>query len=256
LSATAKSPLFEWIEHVQGARPWGAFLDAGTGVHSVRWVTQLQTERWTAVTGAIGDAERVREATKGQCRPQDKIIHGNWATPELLSGDVFDTVLADYLLGAIEGFSPYFQPYLFARLRPLTRQVLYVTGPEPYVPTDRPKSKAGQLIWEIGRFRDACLLLAGELPYREYPSAWVAHHLTRSGFRVGELKRFPIRHKMGFVNSQIDLCKPRIAGLTDRDLASALTRRGEALRERAQDLVSAEGALEHGSNFVISAVPD
>ena len=49
---------------------------------------------------------------------------GNWVDPNLLKGAQYDTVLADYLLGAIEGFAPYYQPYLFKRLRPLTRKML------------------------------------------------------------------------------------------------------------------------------------
>lgn len=256
LKPTALSPLFEYIEQFQGERPWGAFLDAGTGVHSINWVAQLPTERWTAVTGAPGDAALVRDATKSTRRPQDRIVQGNWASPDLLKDETYDTVLADYLLGAVEGFAPYFQPYLFARLRPLSRRMLYVTAPEPYVPTDPPSSEAGRLIWEIGRFRDACLLISGDMPYREYPSAWVAHHLQRSGFSVKAIERFQIRHKAGFVNSQIDLCAPRLQTLADRNLADALMQRGESLRVHALDVIAAQGALEHGSNYVIAAAAD
>ena len=173
MKTPVKSKFFAYIEQEQAERPWGTFLDAGSGVHSLSWVSQLQTERWTAVTGAPRDAERMRTATGGVRRPQDQIILGNWAKADLLKGEVYDTVLADYLLGAVEGFAPYFQPYLFARLRPLTGKVLYLTGAEPYVPENEPSTRAGRIVWQIGRFRDACLLLSGELPYREYPSAWV-----------------------------------------------------------------------------------
>jgi len=247
------SLLFEYIEQLQGDRPWGSFLDAGTGLHSISWVSRLETSSWTAITGAPGDADKVRDATAGVRRPQDRIVLGNWAKADLLKGEIYDTVLADYLLGAIEGFAPYFQPYLFARLRPLTRQTLYITGPEPYVPADRPQSKAGQLVWEIGRYRDACLLLGNDLPYREYPSAWVSDQLKRSGFSPRGLERFPIRYKASFVNSQIDLCQPRLDRLQDRALAAALTRAGEDLRKRALDLIDRDGALEFGFNYVLAA---
>ncbi|MEM6652542.1 MAG: class I SAM-dependent methyltransferase [Pseudomonadota bacterium] len=249
------SPLFEYIEQAQGDRPWGAFLDAGTGVHSAKWVAQLRTERWTAVTGAPGDAEQVRKATDKKRRPQDKIIQGNWAKADLLKGELYDTVLADYLLGAIEGFAPYFQAYLFARFRPLTRGRLYITGPEPYVPDFQPASEAGRLVWQIGRFRDACLLLGGDLPYREYPSGWVMDQLKRAEFTPRALEHFDIRYKASFVDSQIDLCAPRLDRLEDVYLRQAMTQRGEDLRAKALELIDREGGLAHGRNYVIVAEP-
>ena len=128
-------------------------------------------------------------------RPEDRLLLGNWTDPDLLAGEQFDTVLADYLLGAIEGFAPYFQTELFARLRPLTLKRLYITGMEPYVVTERPEEEAGAFIWEIGRYRDACLLLSGEKPYREYPLDWVLAQLPRSGFRPIASRKFPIGFK-------------------------------------------------------------
>ena len=124
------SELFRHIERLQEGRAWGSMLDAGTGPNSIRWVSELKTDSWAAVTCSAGEADRARDAIDGQQRPQDRIVLGNWANAELLQGEVFDTVLAGYLLGAIEGFSPYFQSYLFARLRPVTRGALYVTGIE------------------------------------------------------------------------------------------------------------------------------
>ena len=58
------SRLFRYIEELQGDRPWGSFLDAGTGTNSGRWVASLPTERWTAVTGAQGHAIQVRDAVE------------------------------------------------------------------------------------------------------------------------------------------------------------------------------------------------
>lgn len=243
------------MERLQGERPWGAVLDAGTGVNSLSWVAGLATERWTAVTASNGEARWVGEAIAVAKRPQDQIIEGNWADPALLKGEVYDTVLADYLLGAIEGFAPYFQSHLFARLRPLTRRTLYVTGLEPYVPTLRPDTEAGRLLWEIGRFRDACVLLAGHMPYREYPAQWVVDHLPRAGFAVRAVKHFKIGYKKRFVNAQIDLVAPGLENLEDRALAEALKARGEALRAEALEAISAEGALRHCRNYVVVAEP-
>ena len=230
-------------------------LDAGTGVQSIGWVADLPTERWTAVSASPGHANQVRQAVKGTQRANDRIIYGNWVDPNLLKGEVYDTVIADYLLGAVEGFSPYFQSYLFKRLRPLTGKTLYVKGLEPYVPTTRPKDKAGSLLWEIGRFRDACVLLGGDMPYREYPAQWVADQLQRAAFTVRHVKHFDIRYKKLFVNAQIDLCAPGLERLEDRNLAKALMARGESLRVEALEFIDIEGALCFGKNYVIVAEP-
>lgn len=52
---------------------------------------------------------------------------------DLLEGKKYDTILADYLVGAIDGFSPYFQDQIFERitlhLNPGGR--LYVVGLQP-----------------------------------------------------------------------------------------------------------------------------
>ncbi|MEM7766514.1 MAG: class I SAM-dependent methyltransferase [Pseudomonadota bacterium] len=249
------SRFFRHIEAEQGERPWGTFLDAGTGVNSINWVARLDTERWTAVTGAPRDADRLREAADGMRRPQDRVVLGNWASADLLKGETYDTVLADYLLGAVEGFAPYFQSYLFARLRPLTRGVLYVTGAEPYVPENEPATPAGRLVWQIGRFRDACLLLSGEMPYREYPSGWVLDQLQRSGFRPRAIERFDVQHGKRFVSTQIDLSLEALERASDRDVAQALSAWGKRLREEALALIAKEGSLAHGGDYVIAAEP-
>ncbi|MEM9495260.1 MAG: class I SAM-dependent methyltransferase [Pseudomonadota bacterium] len=249
------SALLRHIESLQGERPWGAMLDAGTGVNSLRWVSGLASERWTAVTGSAGEAERARGAIGAALRPQDRIVLGNWADPDLLKGEAYDTVLADYVLGAVEGFAPYFQSYLFARLRPLTRGVLYVTGLEPYVHADRPEAGAERVVWEIGRFRDACILLAGDRPYREYPAPWVADHLQRAGFAVRDVKHFAIGYKEKFVTAQIEIALRGLEMLADQELAKPLEARGEALRAEALEMIAAEGALRGCRNYVIAAEP-
>ncbi|MET0249510.1 MAG: hypothetical protein ABW164_07260 [Sphingobium sp.] len=187
-------------------------------------------------------------------RRQDRIIVGNWADPQLLAGERFDTVLADYLVGAVEGFAPYFQARLFRRLRALTGGRLYLVGLEPYV-TLASDTAAGRMIWEIGRFRDAVLLHAGDLVYREFPSEWVLEQLTAARFRVTAVHHFPIRYGARFIDSQIDMCASRSARLNDRTLADALHARGEALRHEALALASREGGVRHGFDYVIAAEP-
>jgi len=249
-----RTALFSFIEGVQGQAPYGRVLDAGTGARSMRWLMTLNTDSWTAVTAAPDHAAQVRRLVGEGQRPQDRLLVGNWTDPELLAGEQFDTVLADYLLGAVEGFAPFFQNALFARLRPLTAKRLYVTGMEPYT-IERPEDAAGVLIWEIGRFRDACLILAGEQPYREYPLHWVVAQLRRSKFRPVAARKFPISFKANFVNGQIGLCLQRLERMGDRTLALALIAHGEALRTRALDHIAGHGSLSHGFAHVVAADP-
>lgn len=252
---TAASTLFGHVEALQGQHPWGALLDAGAGSGSIRWIQTLETERWTAVTGAAAHARQVRDLSDARRRAGDRIVLGNWADPDLLAGETYDTVLADYLLGAIDGFAPYFQERLFGRLRPLTGRRLYVVGLDPYVPAEEPEDEAARLVWRIGRLRDSCLLLAGERPYREYPAEWVIDNLRRSGFEPLSAERFPIRFGVRFVEAQIAMCRPRIARLRDRNLAGALDRHASALREEALTAVGVHGGLICGNDYVIAAQP-
>lgn len=244
--------LFGFIRSLQGSRPWGQLLDAGTGQASLRWVASLDTERWTAVTGSARMAEQLAPLRAQCARPQDRLVLGNWSDSALLAGERFDTVLADYLLGAIEGFAPYWQDRLFERLRPLCHGRFYLVGLEPYVPY-RADSAAGRIVGEIGRVRDACLLLSRERPYREYPVDWVLRRMQEAGFRVDEVRRFPIRYGRRFIDSQIDMCLQRLPQWTDRALAQAMAAHLEGLRRRACALSDGEGGLRYGADYVVSA---
>lgn len=88
-------------------------LDAGTGTQSARWIAGLTSTRWTAVSADAGHLAETRDAVSSKIRAVDRLIVGNWSDANFLANDVFDTVLAEYLLGAIEGYAPYFQ-YLSA----------------------------------------------------------------------------------------------------------------------------------------------
>lgn len=248
------SSLFTHIEALQAGRPWGGFLDAGTGVNSSLWSTALATDRWCGVTGSSGHAAQVSRAIGRRMRPTDRLLVGNWTDPSLLSGERFDTVLADYLVGAVEGFSPYFQGELFARLRPLVGEVLYVVGLDPYV-VDPAESEAARLVRAIGRMRDAVLLLADETPYREYPAEWVEASLARSGFIVTASRRFANRYREKWVNGQLDMAVRRLDRIQDRQVAASLAGAIEGLRAEGLALCAAEGGLRHGHDYVIACRP-
>ncbi len=245
--------LFDTLTRLHGARPWGAVLDAGTGSHSLRWIAGLETTRWTAVTGDVARERAMKHELRDRIRPQDRVVTGNWTDPTLLQGEVYEVVLADYLLGAIDGFAPYFQDRLFARLRPLVGEVLYGVGLAPY--PDLGETPGGRVILEIARLRDACILLASHRCYREYPLDWVIRSLERSGFRVEEAISFPIVYRERFINGQLDVCTRKLPFFQDPNLAKAMERSIEELRERALKICALEGGIRFGEDWVFEARP-
>ena len=86
--------LFKHIELIQGNKPWGRLLDAGTGTASLRWITSLDTLSWTAITADPQRARKVENEFSDSRREGDRVIAGNWSDPLLLQGEVFDVVLA------------------------------------------------------------------------------------------------------------------------------------------------------------------
>jgi len=246
--------LYDRLAALHGQRPWGAFLDAGTGPASMRWLLKLPTSRWTAVTAAHDMAERTAREIAQAARCQDRLVHGNWMDADLLAGERYDTVLADYLLGAIEGYAPYWQDQLFARLRPLVGGRLYVIGLNPYV-HGRPEDPAGRLVNDIARLRDACFLLAGDQPYREYPLEWTLRQLERANLRVVDAEVMAISYRERFVHSQLDMCTQAITHLDSRGLAVRLQEEIAELRQRALAYIAREGGLRHGHDYLIVAEP-
>ncbi|MCR9164644.1 MAG: class I SAM-dependent methyltransferase [Nannocystaceae bacterium] len=249
--------LFDTIRRMHGEQPWGRVLDAGTGAHSLRWINGLDTQAWTAVTGDPAREKKLARELGGAVRARDEIVTGNWADEAFLNGEVFDTVLADYLLGALEGFAPYHQDRLFARLRPHVGKRLYVVGLQPYpdgiVPGDGHDTEAGRLVLEIARLRDACILLAGHRCYREYPHDWVVRSLQSSGYAVREAVGVQIVYRKRFIDGQLDVCRRKIALFRDEALATAMTAHVDELRTRALDACARLDGLRFASDYVIAA---
>lgn len=98
--------LYDQVNELHGHRPWGSVLDAGTGPASLRWLQTKDTQQITAVTGSIRMQEKTLSSISSPLRTQDRLVAGNWVDSSLLAGERFDVVLADYLLGAIEGLRP------------------------------------------------------------------------------------------------------------------------------------------------------
>lgn len=249
----AGDTLFSFIEQLQGSTPWESVLDAGTGSHSLEWIAGLTTTSWTAVTGDPRLAGKLETQFASRMRPADRIVSGNWTDPVFLNGKIFSVVLADYLLGAIDGFAPYFQSRLFARLHPHVDSRLYVVGLAPYPdPGDHPW---GRTIVEIAGLRDACILLAGHRCYREYPLDWALRQLEAASFAVEEARVFPIHYGLGFVDEQLDVCVRKLPSFRDRGLAARMLRVIEDLRERAHSLHSIYEGTPFGEDYVVYARP-
>lgn len=251
--------LFDTIARWQGDRPWGRVLDAGTGTHSLNWIRGLETTGWTAVTGDPARERNLRRDVGAELRPADAVVTGNWSDELFLVEQRFDTVLADYLLGALDGFAPYHQDRLFGRLRRHVAGRLYVVGLGPYadgiVPGEGADSEAGRHILEIARVRDACILLAGHRCYREYPLDWVARNLETHGYRVQEATRVPIVYRARFVNGQMDVCLRKLAYFADQDVAAAMRGHIAEVRARALDACERLGGLRFGHDYVVAAEP-
>ena len=251
------STLFKYIEKLQGDTPWGHLLDAGTGDSSLRWVAQLSTERWTAVTSQPVMAESAQRALSSPARENDRLIIGNWADQQLLAGERFNTVLLDYVIGAVDAFAPYFQETLLRRMASCVDNTLYVTGLEPYVPVmvDTADDEVGAFIGDLGRLRDACMLLARDRPYREFPAAWVVAQLQQVGFKVTDVKHFKIRRRDKFLQSQLQICEDRVQRFADKTLADAMRTHLEQMRQRGEALIKRHDGLPYGRDYVLRAVP-
>ncbi len=203
------------------------------------------------------DTKRKAEMTsefEAFIRPDDAIVAGNWQDEHFLEGQVFDYVIEDYLLGAVEGFAPYFQHNLFRRLRPHVGKALLLIGLEPYpegflAPGDT--SSPEYILRETIRLRDATLLLAKRRVYREYPMDWIVAHMEDAGFTVVEAMRVPLSYGKTWVNAQLQVALDHITKIDSFDVVSGLQKRIEEVRELAKDMPM----HMFGEHHVICAVP-
>jgi hypothetical protein len=248
--------LFETVERYHAGRPFGRVLDAGTGVSSVKWLMSLSScTAWTAITADDRMKENVMNSEGIELREGvDELVVGNWMDEEFCKNlGTYDTILADYLFGAVDGFSPYAQDIIFKKLKehlnPNGR--LYIIGMYPI-----PDHAAGdaEIICEIKRARDACILLAGHRPYREYPIEWVLRHLHLEGFAVLKSRSFTILHskesavrQIRVARSKLDLLPPSLKKNMQMYLADLESRTNVAMER------SARGNIPLSNDYVIAA---
>lgn len=237
------------IVQMQGSTPWGRLLDAGTGRHSLAWISSLETLGWTAVTHREETAQELTERPAGPVRAEDRLVTGTWADPSVLAGESFDTILCDYLLGALNDHAPHFQQKIFKRLRPHARGRMYVVGLDPW--PDDAEDPAARLLLDVLRARDACFALGGRRIYREYDMEWTVDRLRKSGFEVTDARRFPNVFRRRFVETQISTALEQLDCLPDTELAQHMAAHLERLRERAAAQITTGVRL--GSDYVICA---
>ncbi len=244
---------------------WGRFLDAGTGAHSLSWVQQLPLASWAAVTAdkqmkRTVENEAARDTTgKRPENSKGNIVLGNWDDEKLLAGEQYEVVLADYLIGAMDGFSPFKQDLIFDRLRRHVAPnsgILYIIGLQP-IPYSA--SYPEDIIVDVTRARDACILLAGHRCYREYPLTWVQRQLTAHGYRVLDTETLPILYSEQSIRRQINVAKSKLPHFKDRTLAQAMEKSLAELDRRMVNVVAAQkptSRIRHGFDYIIAAELD
>lgn len=213
--------LFSTVEKFQGVKPWGRILDAGTGVHSLKWIQNLTTDSITAITADNNMKKSIlNDPNVTPLRSCDSLIVGNWMEIDDSLGK-FDTILADYLIGAVDGFSPYEQDTIIDKLKHHLNDNgrLYIIGMNP-IPDNAPSP--ADLICELRKARDACILLAGHRPYREFPIEWMARHLKKSNMKILKSKNFTILHSEESAKRQLKVAQSKLSLMAHNPLRAGM----------------------------------
>ena len=79
-----------------------------------------------------------------------------------------------------------------------------------------------QIISEVRRVRDSCILLAGHRPYREFPLSWIKRHLEVSNFKILNTKNFTIIHTEESVQRQINVAKSKLPLFSNTTLRNGM----------------------------------
>uniref|UniRef100_A0A7S4AG17 Uncharacterized protein n=1 Tax=Pseudo-nitzschia australis TaxID=44445 RepID=A0A7S4AG17_9STRA len=327
--------LFGHIEKLQGNKPFGSLLDAGTGLHSLRWIATLGGDYahndegqenknmtdFTAVTADESMRKNVqKEADELGISHLGRVVIGNWFPPDnddrqsLASIDrqnsntpideaddpdvttvgttttkLYDTILADYLIGAMAGFPPgHFSQDLMIeklaqRLKPGGR--LYIVGLEPIPDDYDPPSAPQNIICRVRQVRDACILLAGQRCYREYPKDWVEQQVARLSTTTTaastptststaisdndnhdteqkttpapmqlptlkhiDSKEFPILYRHTTIVKQINVARNKLSGFPSRSLANEMKK---TLNDLEQQSYAATEKIQRGRRIAL-----
>ena len=233
----------------------GTMLDAGTGLNSVQWLKAIGCKGWLGITADKRMKENVIKEAKLNSVDAESLVVGNWMD-EACSTSLgkFDTIVADYLFGAVDGFSPYNQDIILRKMRQHLNPggVLYIIGMYP-IPDHA--SGPAEIITEIRRARDACILLAGHRPYREYPSEWVIRHLQQDGFEIKKSRSFSILHSKDSAVRQIRVARSKLELMENGAIRGGMQLYLEDLESRVEDAMdeAENGKIPLSHDYVLMA---
>lgn len=243
----------------RGEPPRLRVLDAGTGKASLRWLLRAPwVKEWVAVTASTAMEKDCREVI-AECDggSPGRVMVASWDDASLLKDEQFDVIIADYLLGALDGFTPYKQDLLFGRLVPhlLPGGKLVIVGLEP-IPNSAPPP--GDVVALCARTRDAVFLHAGQRPYREYPMAWVLRALEKEGLKTTCTTRFPIVYSADNLVKELDTARSRLPAVERRaghPFAAALGAHIDELETRTRDRCAQQpgGKIRFGHDYLVCA---
>mmetsp|Transcript_4003 Transcript_4003/g.6140 ORF Transcript_4003/g.6140 Transcript_4003/m.6140 type:complete len:296 (+) Transcript_4003:49-936(+) len=247
--------LFGKIEEQQSETPFGNLLDAGTGIHSLRWIATLGDKGMTSFTAVTADKTMKKnvqdEAERLGVHEGNHIVVGNWFSKLDLPYNQYDTILADYLIGALDGFSPYRQEEMMQKLVSFLKPggTLYIVGLEP-IP-DFVEGPAN-IICKVRRVRDACILLAGHRMYREYPVEWIQTQIEKiPNLSLKDTSSFPILYRYNTIVRQLDVGRRKFPLFPKTTLAKAMEEVVDELDKEALALTK-DGPIKFGFDYVVS----
>ena len=250
--------LFGFIEQQQGERPFGNVLDAGTGMHSLRWIATLGDKgitKFSAITADKSMQKNVQnEADALEVSHLGNILIGNWfGNSPLQLNEQYDTILADYLIGAMDGFSPFQQdsmiPKLTKYLKPGGR--LYIVGLQP-IPDTAPDE--ANIICKVRQVRDACILLAGHRCYREYPVDWIERQIqSNPQLELLTTSTFPILYKHQTILNQINVGRSKFPYFSTPELADSMRKVLNDLEQQSLEATQRVGRIKLGFDYIVIA---
>ena len=250
--------LFGAIEKQQGDKPFGQVLDAGTGMHSLRWIATLGERGMKTFTAITADKTMQRnvqnEADALGVSELGDIIIGNWfGTTPLHLDHEYDTILVDYLIGAMDGFSPYQQDLMLSKLAAYLKPggKMYIIGLEP-IPDSAPDE--ANIMCKVRRARDACILLAGHRCYREYPVEWIHRQVdAEPHLKLLTTTKFPILYKHQTIVRQIDVGRSKFKYFPTPELADEMRKVLDDLEQESLEATKRVGRIKLGFDYLVTA---
>jgi len=280
---TMDHELFNVISRIQygSGKEFGRILDAGTGIQSFRYVAtliqqgkaggfgELAASGYTAITASKDMLQDVvREALRLKIFRDGKVLIGDWAKGDksyknddavdseemLLQGEMYDTILADYLVGSVDSFAPYYQTLVYPRLVQHLKPGghLYVVGLEPIPESDE---GGADIVCRVRKVQDACVLLMGQRPYREYPMTWTERQLEQAGLKIIDKHTVPHYYEHNDIMRRINSGRATLSKFPSEELAKEMGLLLDDLEHESKEMTKAAegGKLRLGFHYVIAA---